>query len=665
MKTFEYIINIPTEDIDAAKNKLDQLKKTGTDTANSIAASFKSTGQAVKENIKDYGLLGAAGKGAISGLTKGFTGLRTITKSLGTVLKANPIFTLAGIILPLIEIVGDFVKSLGFVQAIMQVVGDAISYVIDLLKSLLDWLGLTSFAEEEAAEKAIKAAEDRKAVNDALYSSMLKDMEREIALLKAQGANIEEIEEKELELARTKAVTTAQTLKEQGQILEAQIRVNQIFGIASAEQVKQLEDLKNAAKDAENALQILEITVSNARQKRIEDDAAKDKKAAEDAAKARQEAYKRRLAEEAAFAADRERIRRQIEDLSTAAIEDQTERELEQNRIKYERLIADTLANEKILQEEKDALIAQFEAEQTAKDQAIRDKKLQDDILTENKRSNTLQELELQLAQQRFDAIKNLEIENEELSLEEQKARIAERAAVEEQLALEKEALELEKLRQQLEAGALTEEEFALRRILLEESTQAQIDGIRDKASKDQVARTKATTDQEKAIEQAKANAIKNISSQVLDAIAANLEEGSEAAKGVAIAQTTFATAQAAVEAFKSTAGIPIVGAVLAPIAAAAAVAFGVSQIRNISSTPKSSSGGGGAASNLQAAVPTQASSAPQLNMFGASSQTGGDSSQFESIERNGQSTVKAVVSWTDIDAVANNDNNIQSEMQL
>lgn len=672
MKIFEYIINIPTEDIDMAKTKLNELKKTGSDAAKSISSSFASVGSTLKQNIQDYGVLGTAGKTAISGLTKGFKGLKGIVQNVGAILKANPIFTLATILMPIIGAIQEFIMNLEFVQAIFKAVGEVLGFVIDLLKSFSDWLGITSFAEDEAAEKAQQNAKDRIAINEVLYSSMFADMQNEISLLQAQGAEIEVIVEKQLELARVKAEVARQTLKDNAKIIAQEILIAQEAGESTIELQKQALQLQQNVKQADANLKILEATVSNARKTRadaaqaeLDKQAEADKKARKDAAKARADENKRRLAEEAAFAADREKIRRQIEDLSIASIEDQTTRELEQNRVKYERLVADTLNNEKLLKEEKDKLIASFQAEQLTKDQAIRDKKLQDDIATENTRSNTLRELELQLQQQRFDAIKNLEIENEEISLEEQRARIAERAATEEQLALEKQALELDKLRQQLEAEALTEEEFALRRQLLEESTEAQITAIREKSTKDRVAIEKAAEDNIKANREAAANAAIGLSDKVLGGIAANLEEGSKAAKGVAIAQTTIATAQSAVEAFKSTAGIPIVGPVLAPIAAAAAVAFGVAQIRKIASTPESTTGGGGgAASNIQAAVPTQASSAPQLNMFGAAGQTGGDSSQFTSTERD-QPTVKAVVSWTDIDAVSNNDNNIQSEMQL
>ncbi|ECB1254648.1 hypothetical protein EU404_20150 [Salmonella enterica subsp. enterica serovar Weltevreden] len=66
--------------------------------------------------------------------------------------------------------------------------------------------------------------------------------------------------------------------------------------------------------------------------------------------------------------------------------------------------------------------------------------------------------------------------------------------------------------------------------------------------------------------------------------IGAALGEASTAYKAFAIAQATIATYTSAVEAYKSTAAIPIVGPYLAPVAAAAAVAAGLANVGKIRS---------------------------------------------------------------------------------
>ena len=92
--------------------------------------------------------------------------------------------------------------------------------------------------------------------------------------------------------------------------------------------------------------------------------------------------------------------------------------------------------------------------------------------------------------------------------------------------------------------------------------------------------------------------------------------------KAANIASATIDTYTAATAAFKSAAGIPVVGAVLAPIAAAGAIAAGLMNIKKIAAskfeggeTTSASGGGGGGGGG--ATVPTM--SAPQFNVVGQS----------------------------------------------
>lgn len=68
------------------------------------------------------------------------------------------------------------------------------------------------------------------------------------------------------------------------------------------------------------------------------------------------------------------------------------------------------------------------------------------------------------------------------------------------------------------------------------------------------------------------------------DNIKSSLGEASTAYKAFAIAQATIATYTSAIEAYKSASAIPIVGWVLGPVAAAAAVAAGLANIGKIRS---------------------------------------------------------------------------------
>lgn len=81
-----------------------------------------------------------------------------------------------------------------------------------------------------------------------------------------------------------------------------------------------------------------------------------------------------------------------------------------------------------------------------------------------------------------------------------------------------------------------------------------------------------------------RANATGKTFGMMADNIKASLGEASSAYKAFAIAQATIATYTSAIEAYKSASAIPIVGWVLGPVAAAAAIAAGLANIGKIRS---------------------------------------------------------------------------------
>lgn len=81
-----------------------------------------------------------------------------------------------------------------------------------------------------------------------------------------------------------------------------------------------------------------------------------------------------------------------------------------------------------------------------------------------------------------------------------------------------------------------------------------------------------------------RAKATSNAFGRMASNIGSALGEASGAYKAFAIVQATIATYTAAIEAYKSTAAIPVVGPFLAPVAAAAAVGAGMAQVSAIRS---------------------------------------------------------------------------------
>ena len=163
------------------------------------------------------------------------------------------------------------------------------------------------------------------------------------------------------------------------------------------------------------------------------------------------------------------------------------------------------------------------------------------------------------------------------------------------------------------------EDEFARRQRENElAETQALEELTRLKATEEEKKKVKEYyADQEKKINKDKAEYDKMLQQQITDnnlnlaksafaALSTIIGQESAAGKAAAIAATTIDTYQAAQAAYKSQVGIPVVGPVLAPIAAGVAVLQGLATIRQITATktPGNASGGGSTAAPRQVTAP-------------------------------------------------------------
>ena len=123
--------------------------------------------------------------------------------------------------------------------------------------------------------------------------------------------------------------------------------------------------------------------------------------------------------------------------------------------------------------------------------------------------------------------------------------------------------------------------------------------------------------------------------------------EESKAGKAAAIAQTTIETYKGATSAFASLSGIPVVGPVLGGIAAAAAVAAGIANVKKITSIGPAVSGGGGAAPSVP--------QAPSFNVVGAAP----ENQLAQAIGEDNKQPIKAFVVSNDVTNAQALDRNI------
>lgn len=188
----------------------------------------------------------------------------------------------------------------------------------------------------------------------------------------------------------------------------------------------------------------------------------------------------------------------------------------------------------------------------------------------------------------------------EEAALQEELAKKEEerlKKEEEDRLALEeKKKTEADQLRERQEELALLQLENAQERALQELEFQMQaelraVEGAENAEQQKYLIKQKYTklrndlTVSEQQFTMASANASLNVIKGYLSAASENHVEGTKKWKKLKVAEATISGLQSAVNAFKSTSEIPVVGAVLAPIAAAAALMATNQQIAKIKAT--------------------------------------------------------------------------------
>ena len=153
--------------------------------------------------------------------------------------------------------------------------------------------------------------------------------------------------------------------------------------------------------------------------------------------------------------------------------------------------------------------------------------------------------------------------------------------------------------------------------------------------------------------------------STILGSITELVGEGSVAGKAAAVSQATIDTYLSASSAYKSVVGIPIVGPVLAPIAAGVAAAAGIMSVKKILSTKIPGKGGGGGGAPT---VPTAAAFNPNaaIAQNTAGQQTPGENLQLGAQQGStGATVIKAYVVSSDMSTEQEKDKKINDLAKL
>jgi hypothetical protein len=302
----------------------------------------------------------------VSDLTKGLGLLTSAVGKLGAQflkmglqLLTNPIFLLVVVIVAIVlaftvweDKLGKFGTALKIAFFGIYILVEAVKLLIEGFKQLTDWLGLTSFAADENAERVKAAAEKSTEASKKRTEQISQYYDQEIAMARAAGKDTVVLEiqkSKELEAEAKVRLGNAQVTLDS---------MAHMVGTAAEEEKQKLRDKiteeNEIIRGADNAREVMYA----ANEKKVADNA---KKVADNARAVYKAINDKRIADQKTFDTNRLNAERQIEDLRIAAIKDDAVREGEVLSEKYDRLRADLLKDATKNATEKATLKAAFD----------------------------------------------------------------------------------------------------------------------------------------------------------------------------------------------------------------------------------------------------------------------------------------------------------------
>ena len=252
---------------------------------------------------------------ALKGLASTVKNLGTAFLKLGLQILMNPIFLLTVVIVAIVAAVALVLNKFGVLQKVLDVLMIPIRALIDGFKMLTDWMGITSFAADENAEKVTAAMEKSSAASKERADEMGKSYDHEIAMAKIAGKTTVNLE---IEKSYNTQKEAQKRVKDNYATLKA------IAHQTDADAMKKKQKLKDDIK-AENDLITKGVNDREIiRANFAKENTANDEKNAAAAAAAAKEA----AAKAKEYRANRLAASRALKDFELSQIKDQTEREI-------------------------------------------------------------------------------------------------------------------------------------------------------------------------------------------------------------------------------------------------------------------------------------------------------------------------------------------------
>ena len=266
---------------------------------------------------------------------KAFGGLMSTLKTvggafvkLGMTILANPIFLLVAVIVAIVAAILIFLNKIGVLQKAIDILMIPINAVIDGLKALGDWLGLTTYAADENAEKMAKANQKVSESSKKRTELLSEGYDQEIAMAKIAGKDTTQLE---LDKSRTLEKEAIKRKAAAKKALEAmRHQEGEEAAKKKAELKKQIEDENKIIRGGVNERKKIKA-------QELKDEKEAEKKAGEDAAAAAEKAREKAKQN----AKNRLDNARTLRDFELSQIKDANEREVAIVNEKYARLMND------------------------------------------------------------------------------------------------------------------------------------------------------------------------------------------------------------------------------------------------------------------------------------------------------------------------------------
>ncbi|CAB5224057.1 hypothetical protein UFOVP391_24 [uncultured Caudovirales phage] len=318
----------------ASGSKFEQISNSFGGIRDSIMSlDFEEASDKAKVFAKNLGGLNAADiSKSMKGLTSTITTMGGAFIKLGAQILVNPIFLLVAVITAIVVAVVMFLKKIGVLDAIFNAITKALKPLIDGFKQLTEWLGLSTAASDDAAERVQKNNEKIAESSKKRVEQQTKSIDQEIQLAQSLGKDTED-----LEINKTKVTEREAKLRvkeaEKG-LKDLQKKTGKLADEERERLKKQVQDENAIIKQARVDRQvILNKAASEEKQKQAEE----DKKAAEEAATRAKEAAKKYRDGANAIQAEINAANKLVVDSGKT----QAQKEIDDIKAKYAALIAE------------------------------------------------------------------------------------------------------------------------------------------------------------------------------------------------------------------------------------------------------------------------------------------------------------------------------------